>query len=378
MTGSAVSFDADDTLANALIYSPSGYNPMPIARASYMTRCGMVTVFVVESETPGQYNTMAAVTVMVDTFAPSPASAQFAAAGVAVYTAAPFSGGSDTQTLQLFSDSCAVLPVVTWEGLVYTAAQVPSGLTTVLVKSQMAQQVTPTSASNSSFIRGVEAGSGSTRALSLLVGGYLMFATSVTALDNMSVYVADAELINITPASSTLVPATYAGGAMMAWTSWFDVGSGDTTQPYYCLTWFRNDFANTVTIVVDPRAGPPFTFRLEIRATSFGSIPDPVLTPGCVTYVNDNVTLPDPGLTRSRIYVAVGYANSPRVDIYYYQSYSDTWTISAADIFSSLGAPPTANLANLMGDAYEPGTSSYVYAGFEDGTLCSVPFSIVV
>jgi hypothetical protein len=31
-----------------------------------------------------------------------------------------------------------------------------------------------------------------------------------------------------------------------------------------------------------------------------------------------------------------------------------------------------------MGDAYEPGTSSYVYAGFEDGTLCSVPFSIVV
>ncbi len=71
VTGNAVSFGGGYTLANSLMFAPSGYStPMQIPRASYMTRRGMVTVFVVFNSSTGGHDTIAALTAVVDSSLP--------------------------------------------------------------------------------------------------------------------------------------------------------------------------------------------------------------------------------------------------------------------------------------------------------------------
>jgi hypothetical protein len=351
VTGAAVTFDGSDTIEDTVSYTPSGYIPQPlIPRASYMTQNGLVTVTVADAGLGVVLNV--ALTVVV-----SQTPTTFESAGVQVYTSAPFEieGGFTATWTFDFNRPSAVLPVVTWDGVVY--AGLDDGVGTEFTILTLPHQTGPDTASGHSTSTYSFATSGPPRSITLFPSATpespntnsILVATALDADVNFSIYGLDSDLTALT----YLVPATlprdvFNGGAQFSWRS---TGSPSAV----CITWVQNTFTESAIFYIN--SDDP---TVMIGNVANIGLPSSGLDISCSAFVNSN----------SNSFIAYGYdTTSPApqgiAHIWRNNRSNDNQGPAVYNIFGE-SQPQLTNLSCIA-----LGSTSYVFGGFVNGTLVS-------
>jgi hypothetical protein len=339
VTGVATSFDGTQTLESTVGFTPSSVGALSMPRASYMTKCGLVTVYSAAIG-GGVSNVFIALTVVVELGA-----SVFTSAGVDVYASPPFPGGLSTSTHQLLNLPSDALPLVTWEGKVY--ATVLQGSDVLLEVVQVPENVggNPTSFSVTTSNLGVF---NTPKLLSLFDDGSLMIAADDGADLRLygATYVAPGYEILQGSGDVTVSKSEYLTGALYSWASY----TGTDVVPRPSIAWLNTTNTDSVILSINSASVTPLSISLFVTGRTDVT---------CTTFINSG--------NYSRLFLGFYLSSVPQVAIFGVQPDSG-WNVSAYHDFGNTA------LANLFGSVIVAGTSALCIGGMENGTLYTTPF----
>lgn len=342
VTGVAVTTDGFNTIESTIVFAPSGVGALRVPRASFMTKCGLVTVYIADAG-GGADAVFVSLTVAVQS-----AASVFDAAGVDVYASAPFPGDASTATISLNLPSDA-LPFVTWDGRVFAA--LADGGDGVLTVVQVPQKVGGAPTSFTTITANLGA-----MGVPKLVSLFHDYSVVIAADDGAdlrlyaAVYVATPTptyQLATGSGTATVVKADFAAGALFAWASY------EGTDELPAIAWLSVDNANSVILTLSAAAFsvlPYVTGRSDVT---------------CTTFVNSGSFLVSP-----RLFLGFGAATNSSAAIYRVQPDAG-WGPKAFDVFGS----PATTLTNLFGAVIVDGSSALAIGGMADGTLITAPIS---